>query len=300
MPPAALALLLVADPGWLELRWPEVAKCPTAAEVAAAAEHLAPAESRRPVVAAAAITVDDTGYSLALSVQTADGVEQRHAHNVRCEPLAEATAVIVAVAAEPAGSGASRPARDEEIPPGLRRTPPPEVRAPPAVGAFVAAVGAVGPPSRPAPGLQAGLLVVWPRARLELRFHHTFAAPLRFAAAPAAGAELQLSAAAARGGPRWSWRAWSLHLCAGLELGALTARGFGFPNNARSTGLWAAAVAGPGAQWRPRRWFSLGADVEAVVAFTRRGYAAADDPALLYRVPPVGLRFGASVAVFFF
>ncbi|MCY0989433.1 hypothetical protein OV203_19995 [Nannocystis sp. ILAH1] len=300
MPSAALALLLLADPGWLELRWPEVVGCPTAAEVAAAAERLAAVGSRRPVVAEAVITVDDTGYSLALAVQTADGVEERRVHNARCEPLADATAVIVAVAAEPAGSGTSRPARDEEIPPGLRRTPPPEVGVRPAVGAFVAAVGAVGPPRSPAPGLQAGLLVLWPRARLELRFHHTFAAPLRLAEMPAAGAELQLSAAAVRGCPRWSRRAWSLHLCGGLEVGALTARGFGFPSNARTTGLWAAAVAGPGAQWRPLRWLALGADVEAVVAFTRRGYAAADERALLYRVPPVGLRFGASVAVFFF
>ncbi|MCY1064871.1 hypothetical protein OV090_08880 [Nannocystis sp. RBIL2] len=170
MPSAALALLLLADPGWLELRWPEVVGCPTAAEVAAAAERLAAVGSRRPVVAEAVITVDDTGYSLALAVQTADGVEERRVHNARCEPLADATAVIVAVAAEPAGSGTSRPARDEEIPPGLRRTPPPEVGVRPAVGAFVAAVGAVGPPRSPAPGLQAGLLVLWPRARSNCGF----------------------------------------------------------------------------------------------------------------------------------
>jgi hypothetical protein len=90
-------------------------------------------------------------------------------------------------------------------------------------------------------------------------------------------------------------------LCGGVELGALIARGFGFTTrNIRSTGLWAAGLVGTGAQWRPRRWFALGADIEAVLAFTQRGYAAADGAALLYRVPPVGLRFGASVAVFFF
>ncbi|WAS91014.1 hypothetical protein [Nannocystis punicea] len=300
MLPAALASLLLAELGWLELRWPEVAGCPAAAEVVAAAERLAAVGDRRPVVAEAAIAVVDTGYSLELSVRAGDEVEQRRVQHASCGPLADATAVIVAVASEPDGSATSRPARDDEIPPGLRRTPAPAVRAPPAVGGFVAAVGALGPPRRPAPGLQAGLAVVWPGARLEFRFHHTFASPLRVAEAPAAGLELQLSAAAIRGCPRWSWAAWSLHLCGGLELGALTARGFGFTTrNVRSTGLWAAGVVGTGAQWR-RRWFALGADVEAVLAFTQRGYAVADGAALLYRVPPVGLRFGASVAVFFF
>jgi len=303
MLPAAFALVLVADPGWLDLRWPEVAGCPTAAEVAATIERLTPAEARRPVVVEAAIAASDSGYSLELSVRAGDAVEQRRVHNASCGPLADAAAVIVAVAAEPLGAVAGapvRPGRDDEIPPGLRRTRPPEVRTPPAVGAFVAAVGAVGPPRAPAPGLQVGLAVVWPRARLELRFHHTFAGSLRYAGAPDTGAELQLSAGAVRGCPRWPWRAWSLHLCGGLELGALTARGVGFDRNGRSSGLWVAGVFGPGLQWQPRAWFSLGLEVEAVVALTRRAYTAADAPALLYRVPPVGMRFGAGVAVFFF
>ncbi|MCY1059080.1 hypothetical protein [Nannocystis sp. SCPEA4] len=303
MLPAVLALVLVADPGWLDLRWPEVAGCPTAAEVAAAIERLTPAGARRPVVVEAAIAASSAGYSLELSVRAGDTVLQRRAQDVGCGPLADATAVIVAVAAEPleAGEGeARRPAQDDEIPPGLRRSRPPEVRPPPAIGAFVAAVGAVGPPRSSAPGLQAGLAVVWPRARLELRFHHTFAGTLRYANVPGAGAELQLSAAAVRGCPRRAWGTWSLHLCGGLELGALTAQGVGLARNERSVGMWAAGVFGPGLQWQPRSWFSLGLEVEAVVALTRRSYTAADARALLYRVPPVGMRFGAGVAVYFF
>lgn len=299
MLPAALALVLVGEPSWLELRWPEVAGCPTAADVAAAVERLTPAGTRRPVAAEAALAAGESGYSLDLWVRAGDEVEHRRVVHASCRSLADVAAVIVAVAAE-AEAEPRVVARDDEIPPGLRRPRPPATAEPPAIGVFVAPVGAIGPPRALTAGLQAGLVVSWPRARLELRYHHSFPGSLRYPDSPGAGAELGLSAGAVRGCPRRARGALSMHLCAGLEVGALTARAVGLADNGRTTGLWAAGVLGPGAQWQPRPWLSLGLEVEAVVPFTRRTYTAADPGGLLYTVPPVGMRLGAAVAVYFF
>ncbi len=334
---AALCLSLAgageaaAAPSWLELRWPELAGCPTRAEVETAVLRLTEGEASQPVAAEAAITADAAGYSLQLHVRDAGGVQQRTLQSPRCEALADATAVIVAVAAAPLGVAAwvvsARVAapplplpRDElEVdigpapvgpapvalaPVALARSPAPDP-APswrrPGLAVGFGAVAGIGPTARFAAGLSGNFSLLWQRARLDLRGSGWFPSPLRVPDLPGVGADLRLAAGAMRGCPRLLRRTLALELCGGLELGALLAEGVGLTTIARSRGLWAAGLLALGLQWRPLRWLGLGVEVEGLVAFTRRRYAAADaEVGVLHTVKPVGLRLGGGIAVHFF
>jgi hypothetical protein len=116
------------------------------------------------------------------------------------------------------------------------------------------------------------------RGRFELHAAHLFA---RTAALPgldgpsAAIASWNLSP---RGcavlGPR-SVRA---ALCAGPELGIVTADGRDLVFTDRALALWVAAVAAPGLEWAIRPWLRLHAGVELVLALRRPQFAARERP----------------------
>lgn len=315
---AALGLALLgagaaaASPSWLELRWPALAGCPTGAEVeATAARLLSDGEAPQPVTAEALLTADAAGYTLQLHVRDAGGDQRRTLHSPRCEALADATAVILAVAAAPIGV-AARVVAAPPVPPNdtvevdfappssapvgsLAPAPSPTRRRPGLAVGFTAAAG-IGPTERFAAGLSGHVALLWQRVRLDLRGSGWFRSPLALANRPGVGADLQLTAGAVRGCPRLLRRKLALELCGGLELGALLAEGVGLEQNQSSRGLWAAGLLAPGLQWRPLRRLALGLEVEALIAFTRRQYATGD-AGIFHSVPPVGVRLGGGVAV---
>ncbi|MDC0723178.1 hypothetical protein [Nannocystis bainbridge] len=92
---------VAAAPTWLELRWPELAGCPGRAQVEATALRLTAGGAPQPVTAEARLVADAGGYTLELRVREVGGEQRRTLHSPRCEALADATAVIVAVAAAP-------------------------------------------------------------------------------------------------------------------------------------------------------------------------------------------------------
>ena len=106
---AALAALLVladtpahAQPAGLELRWPTVAGCPARAEVEAVVARLVVGGTPRPVSAVATLHRDVAPrWTLRLTLRDADGEQTRVLTSPRCQALADAAAVILAVAAEP-------------------------------------------------------------------------------------------------------------------------------------------------------------------------------------------------------
>ncbi|MCY1005157.1 hypothetical protein OV079_06135 [Nannocystis pusilla] len=315
-----------AAPSWLELRWPEVAGCPTREEVEATALRLTAGESPQPVTAEASITADAGGYALDLRVRDS-GAQQRTLQSPHCEALAGATAVIVAVAAAPIGVSArvtaAPPPRDalevDLAPLPVAKPPAPATELPPAPATELAptpsaspsrrrpglAIGfgasaGIGPTPRFTAGLSGNVSLLWRRVRLDLRGSGWFPGLARASDLPGIGVRLQLVAGAVRGCPRLVRRTVALELCAGLELGALLAEGAGLQQNDRSRGLWAAGLLAPGVRWQPLRWLSLGVEVEGLIAFTRRRYRASDADALVYTVPPVGVRLGGGLAVHFF
>lgn len=308
-----------ASPPWLELSWPDVPGCPTRADVEATTVRLTAGEAPQPVTAEAQLLAEPAGYTLQLRVSDAGGVQQRTLQSPRCEALADATAVILAVAAAPLGVSERvvavppPPPDDLELDltprPTSTSAPAPEPPPPPpptrpsrrpslAIG-FGAAAG-IGPTERFTAGLSGTVSLLWQRARLDLRGGGWFPGLARAADLPGIGVDLQLAAGAVRGCPRLLRRAFALELCAGLELGALLAEGVGFPENSRSRGLWAAGLLAPGVQWRPLRWLSLRLEVEGLVAFTRRSYRASETADPLYTVRPVGVRLGGGIALHFF
>ncbi len=106
---AALAALLFlvdvpahAQPPGLELRWPTVAGCPTQADVEAVVARLVAGGTPRPVSAVATLHRDVAPrWTLRLTLRDADGEQTRVLTSPRCQALADAAAVILAVAAEP-------------------------------------------------------------------------------------------------------------------------------------------------------------------------------------------------------
>ncbi|WAS99263.1 hypothetical protein [Nannocystis punicea] len=307
-----------ASPSWLELRWPEQAGCPTRAEVEAIALRLADGQSPQPVAAEALLSADADGFTLQLHVRDGAGEQRRTLQSPRCEALADATAVILAVAAAPLDVAArlldpppppppSDPLELDLVPapsPSPSQSPlspppsKPPVRRPGLAVGFGAAAG-LGPTARFAAGLSGNLSLVWRRVRLDLRGSGWLPSPLHDADHPSAGATLRLAAGAVRGCPRLVRRTLALELCAGVELGALRAEGVGLTSIERTRGLWAAGLLAPGLQWRPLRWLVLGVEVEALVAFTRRSYAIRDG-GVFHVVPPAGVRLGGGIAVQFF
>lgn len=85
----------------LELRWPAVAGCPGQAEVEAAVGRLVAGGEPRAVTAVATLRREGAGWRMRLTVRDADGELTRTLTSARCQVLADAAAVILAVAAEP-------------------------------------------------------------------------------------------------------------------------------------------------------------------------------------------------------
>jgi len=67
-------------------------------------------------------------------------------------------------------------------------------------------------------------------------------------------------------------------LCAGPELGLVTADGRGLADNDRALALWIAAIAAPGFEWTIRPRLQLHAGVEMVAALRRPRFAARERP----------------------
>lgn len=312
LPGLTLAAWLTApvDPPAIALEWPTVAGCPTQTEVVDAATRLIAGGQPRPVRATAALTRAGATWTLALAVE-AGGTQHRELASPDCAALAQATAVILAVAAEPLQVAtridAAPPAQavapaivedplELEVAPGLRRaSPPPQPRGRAQLGLFVHGGAGLGPTKRMTPGLAAGLAVVWPRVRLELRATYWGPAALRLARLATVGADVRLATGGLRGCPLLVRGAVTLQLCAGLEVGATIASAVGLTTDYAPRALWAAASLAPGLRWRPRRWLGLGLEIEGVMPFTRKQFEIESVDDTLGRTAPVGLRLLAGV-----
>ncbi len=320
---AALLALSSAeiDPalGWLDLEWSAAEGCPTQASVVSTAEGLTRGGMPRPLRAEARVDEQGGLYTLELVVDDPQGAQSRVLTGPSCDSLADAVAVILVVASDPVTLAERIVAPERGIEDSAIELGPPEPLSPatpaqgpadarrpspakprrehrwPTLELGASLVGGLGPSQRPAWGFSGGAGFVWTHLRADLRGSYWM--PSR-AAAPERqdmGAELTLAAGAARVGPRWSWGRLSLALVGGVELGALTAQGYGIGENHRSRGLWGAGLLAPRLAWRPLRWLSLAAEVEGIVAVTRRSYTAVGSDEILYTVPLGGVRIVGGV-----
>jgi hypothetical protein len=141
-----------------------------------------------------------------------------------------------------------------------------------------------------AASVAAGFAIMLPRARFEAVGSYYLPSEAKHPDEPEVAAEIQLGAAALRGCPVLRARRWEFPLCAGLEGGAMVARGLGVEESTIERSLWAAATAGAAAAWEPARVIALWAQVDAVVTLVRPGYSVGGLDGSLFRAPPAGVR----------
>ena len=85
-------------------------------------------------------------------------------------------------------------------------------------------------------------------------------------------------------------------LCAGIELGVVTADGRGLRTNDRASALWIAALAAPGLEWAIIPHVRLHAGVELIAALRRPQFAAREQPDERLTLGAGGLRLTLGIA----
>ncbi len=274
-------------PGPASLQWSAPIGCPTTDELRGGIERrlgrtLEPSEAEID----ARIDATEGGYRLSLRT-TVDGVaDERTLDADDCGALADATALIVALAVDPvAVAGAlelwNREASEQTPPsepvarPALRRRAMPESSEPSAeppaqsprglAGGIMRVGGGVGLGA--VPGVTGALSLAgglrWQRARLELEGSYWI--PRRSEPIDGASVRVQLGTAAVRGCGVLAREQLEAPLCGGLQVGGMRGDGEGAPGARSAQGLWLALEAGVGLSWwfQPR-WALAGGFVAAV------------------------------------
>lgn len=302
----------------LSLRWSAPAGCPSQARVIAEVDRLlgaSGARPREPLQVTATVDEDPPGrFRVSLETAGEGGPRVRVLHASSCQALADAAAVIIALAIDPAAV-ASAP----EPPPPAAPPAPPPLPPPPPPRPFV-------PPPRPRTAPPP------PRDSVPLRFHVAAWVLGDIGSLPgvsfAAGGALGLSIASWRieaGAGAFPSRAavianrptaggdvslilgsvgacrdilpkgrFEIAPCAGVELGRLHAAGFGISNPTSGDALWSAFKAGGLFAWAPMDRFALVLRLDVVVPFARPSFVL-DNVGPVFRSGPVAGRLGLGV-----
>ena len=135
------------------------------------------------------------------------------------------------------------------------------------------------------------------RARLELA-GSVFSAQSQTTATSAAGARFNLLVAGARGCWALLHGAVELSPCAGVDVQAMSAKGFGAPQNYDANGAWMSAGAGALVRVPLASWLALRAEIDAIVPFSRPTFVVEGDGAV-HRPSAIGARAGIGAELLF-
>lgn len=283
-------------PAAVELRWDAPAGCPDAAAAAAriATRTPDPIGPDR-VEVDARVVAAGSGYALALTLARAGAAPTRRTlASDRCDELAEAAALVVAVALDPvflAEQAHATIPRAPRLPPAEPSTPP-SVRAPPPTPRLAARDDAVPPPRTPRFGVALrpsvgawfgalpriataiGLDVVLPARRALRAELGALAIPRqRTVVDPDAGAQLWLATAVLRGCFAPAVGRVRPMACVGIAGGAIGGRGRGAAvQGSAAVQPWVSAVAATGLEVAIVRWFGAFARVEGHAHLRRPGF----------------------------
>jgi hypothetical protein len=298
----------------LDIDWSAPAECPRVERVIADVERfLAEGESirvdARTRVSAVVRREAADRYTLELRARLPGGAVDRSISAERCDLLASAAALVIAVVLEPVvvletvetKAVAPRPA----TPPAPAPKPTPEPRPRTRFGGFVRAtgVGAFGVLPRFGGGVAgaAGLrIVTTPLAAGRLEVSALYEAPQRASAdgMPEARALLQLWTVGGRGCWAPAVRKVEFPLCAGAEVGVLRGEGVGLAQPRTARQVWSAAHAGGAVAYAPIRWIALWLGVEGYVAMQTPRFVV-DDVGPIHRGRRGGVRIHAGLEVRF-
>jgi hypothetical protein len=242
----------------LALSWSAPASCPTQRDVRQTvsswlAQSVEPSDTSR-IRVAAAVSRESRGFVLDLRLVTASGTHREQLVAARCETLAGVVALKVALAADPGAAYVSRAAPERTVRWGLRLSGSIGSGVLPGLGPMVGLAGA----------LHFGYLA------LELGAAYGFRAPVRYAALPSVGADLELFEASARLCVVPGLGTVELPICGGFSLGLMRGVGFGLPMTSDAAEPYGALTISPGVRWR------LASMVHAMIGF--EAWVAVDRP----------------------
>ncbi|MEZ4427578.1 MAG: hypothetical protein R3A51_07820 [Nannocystaceae bacterium] len=284
----------------------------------------------RSLHAEAAVTAVDAGWRLDLRLTGSHAEGARAIESASCEELADAAALVIAIAIDPermmtAASATPPPdvpppAVPEPTPPAPKTAPKdmqegpapdPSQDEPPreepattprahAINGAVRILAGVGLGALPAPAaiLGADIGLLGRRYRIDLGVLGWFPRTAESANNAAVGGRFSLVAARVRGCGVPGAFALSFPLCVGVDVGAMRGTGIGALAVSRSaTAPWAAARASAGLLWS-WRLLGLWIEADALLAFARPIFGTTESPEL-YRPGLLSACFSGGIEVRF-
>jgi hypothetical protein len=217
---------------------------------------------------------------------------ERVVESTSCRSLADATALIVALAidprrvaqnqAAPTPAPAATPAPTPAPPPPLAPAP---THTPSRFAAFTAISGDLGTLPQPAYGFLLGGALLAARARIEAYGSYWPSRHAHATSTPSAGGDVLL----ATGGARGCWiplgGALSVAACPGLELGVLHGQGTSVRIRRSADGVWVAATALARLTWHLAASWGLFLDASLAVPLVRDQFEL-DDIGTIHRAAP--------------
>ena len=289
-----LAHEALAD-GSLTLEWRAPAECPAGKTVEREVSRLlGGAPAALPLTAVAEVTHDDARWRVQLRTRSAENTGDRAIESDSCGELADATALVLAMAIDPARVAATRaapvasapdagidpltsvkvtpPSTPATAPPTPAATEPPSAppRPPPprktfAIGPYL--LGDVG--TLPNPGVGPALAFAWTPGALRIQLKALFF-PANTARLPfSRGGTFELFGADASGCYEVLLGVFELGPCLGVELGALKGTGFGVNKQTPALAFWAAPSVGGAFAWRIGSSFALRLELAALFPLQR-------------------------------
>ena len=306
----------LASAAELRFSWTAPADCPSSEAVASRVARPEKATAKdEPLEAEGTVERKDERFRLTLRTKRGDARGERTLEAATCEGLADATAVVLAVAIAPADDSpdATTPtvvkteAPKATIDPTATRDA--DRAAPPAASRDVLrehelAVGAAlttDTGSMPATAAGGSLSVAWTPGRFRLEgLGALYGAQTRTTETGNAGADLQLLVF----GGRACWAALvqpvEVGPCVGGAASLLSATGFGAKEENFDTGArWATATAGAQIRFPIASWAALRGGVDALAAITRPRFVVEGDGAV-HQPTALGLRAHLGGELLFF
>ncbi len=300
------------------MTWDAPPECPNEHDVRdAVARNLGrplSAVSQQAVVANANVWRRDDGrWELRLVTKTPAGTRERQLVADRCDVLADATALLLAVAVDPRLAETEHEVVDRtSLAQAPMATTPRAPTTGPAGGPRTLSRSrrvrfgvrsSVGVEGRALPGWGPGVLldfgVYGKHWRAELATSYWFKRSARLSSDPQVGGDLQLWTGGMRAGPVFTAGPLEIPLRLGLELGVMWGHGIGVLRPRTDRLLWLAVLVGPALAWAPLRWLALWTTADVVLvpgeppSFELRGID------VVHRAGKIGARFTFGVEVRF-
>lgn len=312
------------DPVVWAFEWDAPAECPSRAEVIAAVRNYLPeldepppAPSRADLRVTVSIAADDAGWTASVRMSGRDGTSERRFSAPACGELADAAALITAVALDPVLVARSiaiqpelAPTQPETIEP-IVEPPPPTVTTeePPlesnfdlvlsttdepepsrrnvVLGVGLLGTGAWGPATTGFGGLAGHFAVFADRWRWQLE--GGWSIPRTLSLADGRRGRLQSWWLGTRGCVVARVGAVELPSCPGVEAGQVFARGIApTTNSTRERQPWAAIVVGQGLRWPFVRQLALTVEAAVLVSLVRGRFMIGDQT--IASLTPIGFR----------